>query len=42
MHGESHVLQSDLCTLMYVLCHNALAKYFDLTIAFAVVGRQFV
>lgn len=39
MHGESHVLQSDLCTLMYVLCHNALAKHFDLTIQFAFVER---
>lgn len=29
MHGESHVLQSDL---MYVLCHNASARRFDLTI----------
>ena len=42
MHGESHVLQSDLCTLMYVLCHNVLAKHFDLTIQFAFVGQQFV
>lgn len=37
MHGESHVLQSDLCTLMYVLCHNALAKHFDLTIGVAAI-----
>lgn len=42
MHGESHVLQSDLYTLMYVLCHNALARHFDLTIGFAFVERQFV
>lgn len=32
MHGKSHVLYSDLRTLMYVLCHNELVKYFDLTI----------
>lgn len=40
MHGEHHVLQSDLYTLMYVSCHNALAKHFDLTIRFAFVERQ--
>lgn len=42
MHGESHVLQSDLCTLMYVSCHNASAKHFDLTIGLAFVEQQFV
>lgn len=35
MHGESHVLRSDPGTLMYVLCHNASAKHFDLTIGLA-------
>lgn len=40
MHGESHVLQSDLCTLMYVSCHNASAERFDLTIRFAFVERR--
>lgn len=38
MHGESHVLRSDLCTLMYVLCHKALAKHFDLTIGLCFCG----
>lgn len=42
MLGESHVLRSDLRTLMYVSCHNALPKHFDLTIGFAFVERQFV
>lgn len=42
MHGESHVLQSDLCVLMYVSCHNALAKHFDLTMGFAFAEPQFV
>ena len=38
MHGESHVLQSDLHTLMYASCHNALPKHFDFTIGVCVCG----
>lgn len=34
MHGEGHVLQSDL---MYVPCHGASARRFDLTIGLAIV-----
>lgn len=37
MHGEIPVLQSDPCTLMYVLCHNASAEHFDSTVWFAFV-----
>lgn len=39
--GKAMCLQGNLCTLMYVLCHNAFTKHFDLTMGFGFCAAAF-